>query len=1358
MAGSYTQNIKIKAVLDTTQLDKVLAKLSKTYSLKVKVDTSGINEVSRSLDKINNRISKIGNNNGFNQIRKGIKDTGHESDSAANKTNKFNKGLQGVQSVNGEYGMLANGIRSVGESASQSQRQVNGLNNSLRNGVKGGYSGGNNGGGRKLQGRTTLQGGTRFSQFGEKYGNLADSFMNVGGLLGMTGLKSALIDTPARAETNKWLIGNMGDNTASGSQIYNTVDQATNKLPISMQSVIQPMYAFKSATGANAKQMDTIAPQFANFGAVVQNMTGSTELAETAMQKLSYGIQGSYAALDQFGVTEESLKATGKWDGDEKDVEGFMAAVTQVVGDASSSMNTFNGQVAMVSKSFSTAGKAIWEGGLGSTLKGIISSFLNVNNALGGVPAQLMLAAGGFMAVGTGAMAATGYFMQMVGSFREGLALFRELRAQGDGSFIKGFIRDLKPSGSAIKGTTESPETKGKGEIYVDIDRNKNKGKSKTDPSVKQIEKNTRNTNNALRDTAMNNNLPWLTPESVDKSKQKSASSDGEIVKEMGIREKYNRKMTEFTNKRNRRNGQVFLDQFGDLLNSDNYITGGKDKKGKTNIYGKYPYGYKPSKRQKDAVQNMGSRQRLKTAFQLGGKSGGLKYMGNVTSNSLKGFHNAINGASMSLLGISAPAAAVAGALLLLVGVFAIAYSKSQKVRDATQNLVNRLSITFKTIGAGLGDLFQSIGLSGTGGMEGFYEGVANAVTALGNFVDAINSVLSIITGHDITQEEKYDDAKKKYEDPNSSAETKKWAKSRMDYLKPNGKYDAEKMGIPWADEAGVKRAKDYQQGDGKQELISSLTPTSAVPKALLNYFAFGTINPLEANQKRTQRAAQGKDPSNVAQIKENIGAALAGLGQWLQSTVLAPLQGAWNGILGVLNGVGGWLSNAWNGILSVLGGVSSWLSSTWNNIVSTIMNSPLGGAIKWISDKFNTLKDKCQPLIDGFNNLKSALQPLIDFLNNLPWNKKESTEPKTENKPQTPQSTPAKADTPAASKQGSNGTAGTGATIQPAGTPANPVADNQTLWQQIQQQTATNAQQNSSNISVFTRNGVANVPTTIRGQTPAAMAAGNQLGAGAASGVGNGTAGMSGAAGTQAGKVPGSISSHSGSTRSAGHQVGAAGTNGFSSGLSGFGSTISSIVGGAYQTMLGYVHKFEEAGAKIGAALSKGAGGGAGNHNFSPGHFEHLFMDILNYTQHYLLNNVKTFETHGAMLGKSFSVGASKGENNDFYGMYYNAIKDTGAFLNTANTKYSGYSAPFGSDFTAKINTELNNNATIPSEVGNSNNKSSNGGNNIVNNFNIEKVDSKERVREIGETVVKMLSWNNETAGRIVPDPFPNQ
>lgn len=1359
MAGSYTQNIKIKAVLDTTQLDKVLAKLSKTYTLKVKVDTSGINEISRGLDKINNRISKIGNNNGFKQIGQGLKDTGRESDSAANKTNKFNKGLKGVQSVNGEYGMIANGIRSVGESASQSQRQVNGLNNSLRNGVKGGYSGGNNGGGRKLPGRTSLQGGTRFSQFGEKYGNLADSFMNVGGLLGMTGLKSALIDTPAKAETNKWLLGNMGDNTASGGQIYNTVDKATDKLPISMQSVVQPMYAFKSATGANAKQMDTIAPQFANFGAVVQNMTGSTELAETAMQKLSYGIQGSYAALDQFGITEESLKATGKWNGDEKDVEGFMAAVTQVVGDAGASMNTFNGQVAQVSKSFSRAGKQIWEGGLGSTLKGIISSFLNVNNALGGVPAQLILAAGGFMAVGTGAMAATGYFMQMVGSFREGLALFRELRAQGDGSFIKGFFRDLKAgAGSDIKGTTESPETKGKGETYVDVDRNKNKGKSKTDPSVKQIEKNTRNTNNALRDTAMNNNLPWLTPESVDKSKQKSVSSDGEIVKEMGIREKYNRKMTEFTNKRNRRNGQVFLDQFGDFLNSDNYITGGKDKKGKVNIYGKYPYGYKPSKRQKDAVQNMGSRQRLKTAFKLGGKRGGLKYMGKVAGNGIKSFQKAINGASMSLLGISAPAAAVAGALLLLVGVFAVAYSKSQKVRDATQNLVNRLSITFKTIGAGLGDLFQSLGLSGTGGMEGFYEGVANAVTALGNFVDAINSVLSIITGHDITQEEKYNDAKKKYEDPNSSAKTKKWAISRMDYLKPNGKYEAEKMGIPWADEAGVKRAKDYQQGDGKQELISSLTPTSAVPKGLSNYLAFGTINPLEANQKRTQRAAQGKDPSNAAQLKENIGAALAGLGQWLQSTVLAPLQGAWNGILGVLNGVGGWLSDAWNSILSVLGGVSSWLSNTWNTIVSTIMNSPLGGAIKWISDKFNTLKDKCQPLIDGFNNLKLALQPLIDFINNLPWNKKESTEPKTENKPQAPQATPAKADTPAASKQGSNGTAGAGATIQPAGPAANPITDNQSIWQQIQQQTAANAQQNSSNISVYTRNGVANVPSTIRGQTPAAMAAGNRLGAGATSGVSNGTAGMGPAAGTKAGQVPGQITSKNGQAQGAGNQLGNSSTRGFNSGLSGFGSAISSVIGGALETAKGYVQQFFNVGAQLGAALSKGATSKGGDAPGSPGKFQRYFMGALYDTMAFLLNNVPTFEKNSSKLGKSFGIGAIKGENGSFYTLYNNALKDTYNLLNSANSKYNTYSSPFGSDFTAQINTQLKTNATLPSDIQTDVSKPSNGGNNVVNNFNIEKVDSKERVKEIGETVVKMMSWNNETAGRIVPDPFPNQ
>lgn len=1290
MAGSYTQNIKIKAVLDTTQLDNVLNKLRKTYTLKVKVDTSDVNRLSRSLSSINSQISKIDKN--------GVRSFGREVQGTTRNTNGLRKEVKGISNYNS--GMLSNGFRGITRESENASKSTRELNKTLKETSRINVSGGSRKPRQTISGyygKSTQRAGAGFSQMGEKYGNFTDNLMSMGSIMGLSALKTTLIDTPARAETNKVLMRTMGDSNVSSDQLYSNLDQITNKLPISMQSVVQPLSAFKAATGASAQQMNDIMPDFVNFGAYVQNMTGSTELAETAMQKLSYGIQGSYAALDQFGITEESLKATGKWKGNENDVKGFMAAVTQVVGDAGESMDTFAGQVANVQKQFSIAGKNIWDAGLGGILKDAASGFVNFNKECGGVPAELGLVAASLGYMGVTAIETSGYFLQTVGSLSQGIHSIQRMRENG--GIFKSLKEQLKGAVYGFSGSDklymEPPDFNTSGSGKRAPGASSKNGKINT--SLSHIEKNTSNTATNLQTLAANNALPWLSTEDAAK-----VENGGGKREDFGRRERLNRKLTQYSDAHNKRNANTFLNQFSDLAEGianpdwDRYLeTGWLNTKGQPGTQGKYD---KEGKKEVEKARNMGSRGRIRASFKQGGMKGGLSYMGKAAGNSFKALGGAITGVigSFGTLGI-----AIAGVIAVIAGVsmwLGYASQHSQKVSDAMGHLKESLGKLGSTIGNRLGDLFQSLGWTDKGGMEGLYDVTADILNKVADAVDLLSQILGALPGGEEgkrTTEIKR--ANEQFRNPKSNEQTKEHAVQRLKYFKKGGEWEANEIGLPNETNESVV-ARGYQAKTSWLGQAIKIAGGEGLANKYAQMEAYG--NAAGAPFDKNDNSTYGNKQNSMA---------LGNVDQILTIGV--------NQLNEDLKNAGKTVSD---GLKPIVDGV----------------NQALGG-----------LKDALKPVTDALGKLKSILEKIPGFQSD---NDKDHT-------PDTPKTnTPPQNNTTPTPPKGVVTSGGTTPGANPNST--NPVADNQSIWQQIQQQTAANAQQNSSNISVFTRNGVANVPTTIQGQTPAAMAAGNQLGAGAASGVGNGTAGMSGAAGTQAGKVPGSISNHSGSTRSAGHQVGAAGTNGFSSGLSGFGSTISSIVGGAYQTMLGYVHKFEEAGAKIGAALSKGAGGGAGNHNFSPGHFEHLFMDILNYTQHYLLNNVKTFETHGAMLGKSFSVGASKGENNDFYGMYYNAIKDTGAFLNTASTKYSGYSAPFGSDFTAKINTELNNNATIPSEVGNSNIKSSNEGNNIVNNFNIEKVDSKERVKEIGETVVKMLSWNNETAGRIVPDPFPNQ
>ena len=187
----------------------------------------------------------------------------------------------------------------------------------------------------------------------------------------------------SKAETNKVLINNMTSTKEAAADLYDTVDKVTDSSLTSMQDLIPALNAFKAATGASDAEVKDITDDMANFGAAVLAQTGSTALAETAMMSLSKGIKGAFAALDQYGVSEDALKRTGKWSGDEKDVRGFMEAVTEVMGSTKELMETNQGLDALIQKAFSRGGKKIGNEFL-PVIKDVKRGFLDLDNALGG--------------------------------------------------------------------------------------------------------------------------------------------------------------------------------------------------------------------------------------------------------------------------------------------------------------------------------------------------------------------------------------------------------------------------------------------------------------------------------------------------------------------------------------------------------------------------------------------------------------------------------------------------------------------------------------------------------------------------------------------------------------------------------------------------------------------------------------------------------------------------------------------------------------------------------------------------------------------------------------------------------------
>lgn len=225
----------------------------------------------------------------------------------------------------------------------------------------------------------------------DKFGSLSANVIQ--GLTGKSAMDN-IIGTSSRNETNQVLLRNMTETEEAYQSLFKTVDETTDKSLTSMQELIPAMNAFKAATGASDKEMTNITEDMANFGAAVLAQTGSTDLAQGAMMDLSKGIKGAFASLDQYGVSEDALMRTKLWSGKEEDVEGYMAAVTKVIGSTDELMKTNQGLDALIGKTFSRAGKKMGNEFL-PIIKDIKKGFIELDEEMGGALAGSILAVGG---------------------------------------------------------------------------------------------------------------------------------------------------------------------------------------------------------------------------------------------------------------------------------------------------------------------------------------------------------------------------------------------------------------------------------------------------------------------------------------------------------------------------------------------------------------------------------------------------------------------------------------------------------------------------------------------------------------------------------------------------------------------------------------------------------------------------------------------------------------------------------------------------------------------------------------------------------------------------------------------------
>ena len=739
MAGSYTYNVNIKANVNTTELDNVFKKLNKTYAIKVKFNSNAVDSFFKKLDKkatitvdikgnfkvIENKIDRLqrkaekfartmdnigdmsasrsvhvdrGNAN-FNVNTGNLENITRESVKVQEKlvyaTNKNTKETRKRNTSKAPSGttspnytplqpqlMLPGNVPSgntskpqKGSSNPKIENSVNDINKKIPKDAPSKYNMYH--GNEYTPAKTMKRTGTNLSQIGEKYGNFAGGLMGMGTILGGVELTKALVDTPAQAEVNKWLLSTMADSTASADQLYKTVDDTTNKLPISMQDVVQPLYAFKSASGGTAQEINDITPAFANFGATVLNMTGSEELAKTAMMKLAYGLDDKYAALDQYGITEDAVRRSGLWSGEEDDIEGYMKAVTEIAGDASKSMGTFTGMVATVRKQFSIAGKELWNSFTGNLLRSIVGGFVDLNNALGGLPAKLLLGAGAIATLGTGLMATIGYIGQTIGSFQMVTQDFKKLKAMG----LRGGLKYLF----------------GKGDGLSKEERKKLKNQ-KVDPTL-----------------VVGGSTPIANPNKSRRQRWK-ANREARALKDFyALGYTRNDEIL-------RRNGKMSRRSYSN--SGRKFYTFSKGKTIKSN-----------------APKNKNSL--FKSSYTIKRAGTELKHFGSSVAKSV---------ASLDALAL-----VIAGITLVGGAIHDFASNKSshkEEYNASVQNLMNRLSYLWKTIGAGFGNLFKSIGWADQGGLDGVVEAIINGINVLNRIYDAVISVAESVTGTDIRKDE----------------------------------------------------------------------------------------------------------------------------------------------------------------------------------------------------------------------------------------------------------------------------------------------------------------------------------------------------------------------------------------------------------------------------------------------------------------------------------------------------------------------------------------------------------------------------------------------------------------------------
>lgn len=204
----------------------------------------------------------------------------------------------------------------------------------------------------------------KISNLNQSIGEVGMAFTSAFGALGLGSITQATIGLAlTREQMTALMTATMGSKDAA-VEFIGTLDTMTNSSLVSLNDLGNAMSKIKMNTGMTNEQLKLIAPTVNDIGQRAILMGKSTQEAQELMVAAFRGLNGEFDMLkSNFGITRQMLLDAG-WSGAATDVEGYNTALSRVLqngGSMEEMLESTPGQIELVKKAFSTAGREIGE-------------------------------------------------------------------------------------------------------------------------------------------------------------------------------------------------------------------------------------------------------------------------------------------------------------------------------------------------------------------------------------------------------------------------------------------------------------------------------------------------------------------------------------------------------------------------------------------------------------------------------------------------------------------------------------------------------------------------------------------------------------------------------------------------------------------------------------------------------------------------------------------------------------------------------------------------------------------------------------------------------------------------------------